>query len=168
MNYQKEIEEVIGDWKEFLLKIFSNLEKAGFDLDEFEELDHIAYRTERLEDYKKMKEKLTMFSKVYSDKVFNGRPILICLLKSPLFFRNFSIEGLEVLAPKENNKHKEGLEHAEFVIKIPLADFMKKYERVDFNLNAYNREENPELIVEFGDCAVKFHEQSLLEVRKLK
>lgn len=163
MNQQ--IESVIGDYKIFLDKIFGNLKEAGFDLEEFEELDHIAYRTENLEGYEKVKKELINFSKNYSEKMFGGRLILVCLLKTPIVYGNFSINGFELLAPKENNSHEDGLEHAEFVVKTTLPEFRKKHHNIDFNMNAYDREENPELAINFENCAAKFHTQSLLEVR---
>lgn len=161
------IESTIGDYKSFLDKVFQNLEKAGFSLDEFKELDHIAYRTETIGRYEELKNELVGFSESFSDKDFNGRKILVCRLKMPLVYKNFSIAGLEVLAPKENNRFKEGLEHAEFVTKITLPEFREKHDSIDFNLDAYNREANRELIIGFENCAAKFHEQSLLEVRNI-
>lgn len=161
------IESVIGDYKTFLDNIFQNLEKAGFARDEFKELDHIAYRTETIERYEEIKKELLEFLQSHSDKMFGGRRILVCRLKSPLIFGEFSIAGLELLAPKTDNKHKEGLEHAEFVTKTALPEFREKHNNIEFNLNAYDRESNPELIIEFGDCAAKFHTQSLLEVRNI-
>lgn len=160
-----DIQSIIGDYKSFLDKIFQNLEKAGFSVDEFKELDHIAYRTETIEGYEEIKKELIELSEASSDKFFNGRRILVCRLKTPLVYGDFSIEGIEVLAPKENNKFKDGLEHAEFVTKSTLEEFREKHHDVDFNLDAYDREENRELIVNFESCAAKFHEQSLLKVR---
>jgi len=161
------IQSVIGDCKSFLDKIFSNLKNAGFGNDEFQELDHIAYRAESLESYEEIKKKLTDFCVSLSDEIFAGRPILVCRLKDPLAYSEFKIAGIEVLAPKEYNKFKEGLEHAEFVIKTTLPEFLEKHKNINFNLDAYNREDNPELIIEFENCAVKFHTQSLLEIRKI-
>ncbi len=162
-----EIESIIGDYKTFLDGVFENLKTAGFDLSEFAELDHIAYRTESIERYEEIKNELLDFSESHDDKVFNGRRILVCRLKKPLIYKNLSIAGLEVLAPKENNKFKDGLEHAEFVIKIALPEFREKHNSVDFNLDAYGREENRELSVGVGSCVAKFHEQSLLEIRRI-
>ena len=162
---QESIKSIIGNYENFLDRIFDNLKETGFSMDEFKELDHIAYRTESLENYEKIKKGLLEFSQNYSDKMFGGRSVLVCRLKEPLSYYNFIIEGIEVLAPKGDNKFKEGLEHAEFVTKTTLLEFREKYNNISFNLDAYAREENPELIVEFGDCAVKFHTQSLLNVR---
>lgn len=127
-----DIQSVIGDYKIFLDKIFGNLKTAGFALDEFKELDHIAYRTESLEEYKEIKERLADFSSARSDKIFAGRPVLICRIKAPIVYDGFSIAGIEVLAPKENNKFKEGLEHAEFVTRTMLPEFREKYKNIKF------------------------------------
>lgn len=160
-----EIESVIGKYKSFLDKIFGNLQEAGFDVDEFKELDHIAYRVESLGRYKEIKNKLADFSTAQSDEIFATRPVLICRLKNSIEYKGFKIEGIEVLAPKESSNYKDGLEHAEFVTKIALSEFLKKHEDIKFKLDAYSRETNPELIIEFDGCAVKFHAQSLLKVR---
>jgi len=162
---QESIKSIIGDYENFLDRIFDSLKESGFSMDEFKELDHIAYRTESLENYEKIKKGLLEFSQNYSDKIFGGRPVLVCRLKEPLSYDNFMIEGIEVLAPKGDNKFKEGLEHAEFITKTTLSEFREKHNNISFNLDAYAREDNPELIVELKDCAAKFHMQSLLEVR---
>ena len=163
----QEIKFVIGDWEIFLDNIIDNLKKSKFSIGEFKELDHIAYRTEDLETYEKIKNSLVDFSEKYNDKLFNGRSIFVCKLKNPLIYKEFVINGIEVLAPKENNTFKNGLEHAEFVTIDALEEFKKKHDDILFNLRAYNREENPELVVEFQNCACKFHAQSILEIRGL-
>jgi predicted metalloenzyme YecM len=78
------IEAVIGDYKTFLDKIFSNLKGAGFALDEFRELDHLGYRVENLERYYELKKSLSEFCEKISDKEFAGRPVLVCKLKTLL------------------------------------------------------------------------------------
>lgn len=160
-----EIQEVIGDFNEFLDRIFENLEEAGFDLDEFSQLDHIAYRVETDERYEQLKKDLIEFSESHDENFFGGRNILVSRLKDPLRHNGFEIPGFELLAPKEGNEFKEGLEHAEFVVREALEDFKENHSDVDFDLRAYGRDENPELVVEFSDCATKFHSQSLLDVR---
>ncbi len=161
------IESVIGDYKSFLDEIFYNLKTVGVSLGDLVELDHIAYRTDSILKYEEIKEELLPFLKRYSDKEFGGRNILVGRFEQPLIYSRFKISGIEVLAPKKDNMYKNGLEHAEFVIDGILEDFRAKYKNIDFNLNAYERDINPELIIEFDNCAVKFHEISLLDVRKI-
>lgn len=160
-----EISSVIGDYKSFLDKIFVNLEKAGFDEKEFKELDHICYRVETLERYEEMKNKLAEFSSAQSEVEISGRPILVCRLEDPLVYKDYKIYCLELPAPRAGASFKEGLEHAEFVINSTLPEFLEKHKNVEFNMNEYQKGINPGLIVEFDDCAVKFHTQSLLGIR---
>lgn len=160
-----EIEKIIGDYNEFLDRALEKMRDAGFDLEEFEELDHIAYRTETDDRYEDLKNELIEFSEAYNEEFFGGRNILVCRLREPLRYNGFEVPGFELLAPKEDNEFVEGLEHAEFVIRGTLKEFKERHNDIDFNLDAYDRDVNPELIVEFDDCAVKFHEKSLLDVR---
>ncbi|MDZ4384929.1 MAG: VOC family protein, partial [Candidatus Moranbacteria bacterium] len=83
-NENMGIEPIIGDYETFLDGVFQNLERSGFFLDEFAELDHIAYRTENIEKYEEVKSKLIGFSKTYNEKMFNGRLIFVCRLETPI------------------------------------------------------------------------------------
>jgi predicted metalloenzyme YecM len=161
------IKEIIGDHESFLDRIFENLREAGFELSEFEELDHVGIRTQDLGEYDSKKKELIELSETCSEKFFGGRDILVCRLRESLNFKGFEIPGIELLAPKEGKFFESGLEHAEFVVKEGLDDFMKRHGDVNFDLRAFDRYVNPELVVEFEDCAAKFHEQSLLEVREI-
>lgn len=162
------IDEIVGDINIFLDKIFLNIQKAGFEFSELDELDHIAYRVESDKRYEEVKNQSKDFAEYIDEAMFGGRLISILKLKVPIKYKNYKIDCIELMAPKENNTFKEGLEHAEFVISLNLADFHNKYKNIiNFNFDGYSREINPELIVEFEDCAVKLHNQSLLKVRGL-
>jgi predicted metalloenzyme YecM len=158
---------IIGDYKSFLNKIFSNLEKAGFGESEFKELDHICYRVETMERYEEVKKGLEEFCSKSTEAEISGRPIFVCRLKEPLKYKHYEIRCLEVSAPRKDMFFQEGLEHAEFITKKKLSEFLEEHKNVNFNMSAYSKEINPELILEFGESAAKFHEQSLLEIRQM-
>jgi uncharacterized protein len=162
-----DIKAIIGDYKSFLGKIFKNISGAGFRLDEFEELDHIAYRVESNEKYEEMKAKLEKFSLNFQEVEISGRPIAVFKLLKPISYNEYKVNCLELPAPREGKFFKEGLEHAEFVIKNTFRDFLRKHKNIDFDMSKIEREINPELVIDFKDCAVKFHAQSLLEIRKM-
>ena len=162
-----DIKSIIGDYELFLNKVFTNLKASNLSLDDFVELDHIAYRTDSVEKYEEVKKLLMPFFKIYSDKEFGGRNILVGRFEQSLIYGEFKIEGIEILAPKEGNVFRNELEHAEFVIEGILEDFRAKYDDIDFDLHAYGRDINSELCINFDDCAVKFHEVSLLDVREI-
>ncbi len=117
------IEKVIVDYVELLDKIFNGLNKLGIQENELKELDHIAYRTQDIQRYDDIKKELIPFFDKYNEKKFGGRLILVGRFKKPLKYRQFIISGFELLAPKENNKFKNGLEHAEFVLDKSLNNF---------------------------------------------
>lgn len=158
---------MLENYKSFLDKIFSNLKNAGFRDEEFIEIDHIAYRTETFERYTELKDEFEKISSNSYEAIISGRPIMVYRLKEPLIYENWKVEGLELCAPKEGSFYSEGLEHAEFVTRKSLEEFRYDHENVDFNMKAYSKEDNPELILDFKDCAVKFHTQSLLKIRNL-
>jgi uncharacterized protein len=168
MNQQlSEITSIIGDYESFLDKVFKNITEAGFSLDEFKELDHIAYRVESNEKYEEMKNKLIDFCSDFSEVQFGGRSILVCKLKEPLVYNEYEIKCVELLAPKAGNQYENSLEHAEFVTKTTLEKFLEMHKDVKFKMDAYEREINPEIKLIFSDCSIKFHTQSLLEIRKM-
>lgn len=164
-NNTFEISFVIGDYKSFLDKIFLNLEKAGFSENEFRELDHVGYRVENLETYEELKIKFKSYSFDSREVEISGRPITVYKLKSPLEYGKLKIKCLELLAPKATKKYENGLEHAEFVITDTFQEFLKKHENLTFNFDSYSREINPEIKLPFENCSVKFHTQSLLNIR---
>ena len=161
------IEKVIGDYVELLDKIFDGLNNLGIQEGELRGLDHIAYRTQDIQKYDDIKKELIPFFDKYNEKKFGGRLILVGRFKKPLKYRQFIISGFELLAPKEHNKFKNGLEHAEFVLVKSLNNFYESHKNIKFNLDAYDRQENPELIIDFKNYAVKFHEVSLLKVKEV-
>lgn len=157
----------IKDYKSFLDKIFKNLKEVGFGEEEFLELDHVAYRTESDERYEELKKEFEKITVTSSEATISGRLITVYRLKEPLVYGNWEVPGLELCAPKEGSFRKEGLEHAEFVTKDSLEKFMERHRDLSFNMKAFKKEVNRELILEFDDCVAKFHEQSLLEIRQL-
>ncbi len=156
---------MLENHKLFLDKIFNNMKNVGFEDAEFKEIDHVAYRTETDERYEELKREFQPFVSGSDEVMIAGRLISVFKLKEPVVYGSWIIYGLELCAPKENSRYKEGLEHAEFVTKCSLEEFMKKHQDIKFDMKAFEKEVNRELVFDFSDCTVKFHEQSLLELR---
>ena len=161
------IEEIIGDYKSFLGNIFECLAKAGFDLAEFSKLDHMAYRVETLEEYNLKKALLDNLGVMASELPINGRPIAVYKLNTPLRYKTFPINCIELPAPKDQSFHKTGLQHIEFVVKKPLNKFIESHKEVDFETD-FKSTHNRCVTINFSNIAVKFHEKPLLEVVKLQ
>jgi uncharacterized protein len=156
------IGNIIGDYKKFLDNVYINLEGVGIDIDD-SSIDHIAYRSTTNENYEALKKRLLVFGEVISEIIIRDRPVAIFRLDEPLNYNGMKISYFEILAPAQNDTFKEGLEHAEFVVNVPLPEFIKKYPSIDFILR--EKEINSELILKFPNSAnAKFHELPIDEV----
>lgn len=145
---------------QFLEKILSRLEEAKVDIRNWE-IDHLCYRTSSEENYKQTKETFENLGDLLIESEVNGRLIASYKLHNPIVFKKWIIDLVEVPAPKPNKETKEGFEHIEVVIDESFDDFMKEYPNLAFNQKGLAKELNPELEIEFEDCAVKFHHKSL-------
>lgn len=145
---------------EFLIKVFKELNNVDVDITSFE-IDHLCYRTSSLKNYQEIKDKFSKEARLLIESDVNGRPIATFKLHSPIFFKDWIIDLVEVPAPKEGRETQEGYEHIEVVIDQSFDEFIERHPKIEFNKNGLSKELNPELEVEFEDCAVKFHHKSL-------
>jgi predicted metalloenzyme YecM len=151
----------------FLDKIFSILNEKKINIEKWE-IDHLCYRTTDLENYEKIKNDFSKLGDFLIESEVNGRNIATYRLNSPVVYKGYTIPLVEVPAPKNGKPPVEGWEHIEVVIDIGFDELMKKYPEIDFDTKALSKELNPELVIKFGDCAIKFHHQSLDDVIKIE
>ena len=155
--------DIFNSVESFLEKIFLNLGKDKIDVSDFE-LDHICYRVETLQEYDKLKKELDKTAKLLGETKVKKRFIATYKLSKPIIFRGRKINLLEIPQPSEHAFYKKGWQHVEFVIEEDFQAFMDKYPNVNFKKENIDKEINPELKIEWNDCAVKFHHQSLEHV----
>ena len=153
---------MIGDYKKFLDIVHENLRKTKIDVSAFY-VDHIAYRTTSAEDYEKLKNDLFTYGEALSEKIIRDRRVAIMKLHEPLQYKGMQIRFFEILAPAKDNVYRKGLEHAEFVVDIPLYDMMQRYPSHSFIYK--DRKINAELVLKFpNNVNIKFHEKPIDEV----
>ncbi len=157
------MKELIGDYTLFLEKLERELSAIKVDLTQ-NFCDHLCYRVENLTQYEEMKEKLKTHARLLTEELVNGRPIASFKLHTPLKYKNRQIPLIELPAPKPNSTHTRGLEHAEFVIHESFEDFMLRHQHVHFLTKGMAKTFNPELEIEFKDCAIKLHHMPLESV----
>lgn len=155
------LESVIGDYNKFLDKLFLELKETKIELSDFVQCDHICYRTVSSDNYTAKKAELTKVGSLLTETKVNGRPISTFRLHQPILYKQWRIDCVELPAPKEKSKHIEGLEHVEFVLYDPIAEFIKKYPHLNFELRSADRGINPEVGLALQSCGVKFHILSL-------
>jgi uncharacterized protein len=147
----------------FLDKLFIKLADNGLDISSYP-IDHLCYRTSSEENYQKSKNYFSEKGKLLIESLVGGRMIATYKLDTPLIYRHFQIPLIEVPAPKAFRINQEGFEHIEVVISESFAEFKRKYPHIRFLTHAEGKEINPDIEIDFGDCAIKFHHQSLEEV----
>lgn len=159
------ITNLIGDTKEFIDRVFDNLNRVGVDVSTYE-LDHIAYRAITTESYAMISKELSEFANKANSKVIRERAIDMYLLRDPLEYKGNKIKYLELMAPAVGDRFKEGLEHIEFFSKqINLHDLVRKYNQLVWNTNSIDRKIGAEVGLLFENGAnAKFKNQSMAEI----
>ncbi len=160
-----EIKNTIGEYEKFLDEVFANLEHSKIDVSGYF-CDHLGFRASSEEHYHKMKDRMQKLGEILGEVVVSGRGILVVKLENPIQYKNFAIPCVEVLAPKPGFDYGIGLEHVEFVVDMPLKDFMAKYPDIEFITKSLDRQSNPEIGIMFGKANVKFHNLPVEEVVK--
>ncbi|HJZ05237.1 hypothetical protein A2634_00510 [Candidatus Amesbacteria bacterium RIFCSPHIGHO2_01_FULL_48_32] len=159
--------QLYDEYQPFLDRVFTNLSTTPIDISQYQ-IDHIAYRTQSLEDYQKLTSDLKKIGTSLEETVIRNRPVSNIKLNIPLRYKQYTIPIVEILAPAEGDNYNNVLEHIEVVVG-DLQKFMAKYPFVDFITKAISREINPELILKFPDDAnVKFHSKPIDQVIELQ
>src|SRR5579872_7503362 len=146
--------DIIGDYTQFLATILSDLQEKGINL-EGEIIDHLAYRCVSETNYEQMKEKLDTVATRAFERTFNDRHISIYRLSKTLDYDDFQIPDLELMSYREGDKFKEGLEHIEVVVNDPLS-LPNEYPDLQWTV-VPDRTINKEVFITMGKYAVKFH-----------
>ncbi len=145
---------------EFLDKLFTHLNDANIDIGHWE-IDHLCFRTSTNDKYEEAKKYFAQKGEYLTESEVNGRPIATYKLRSPIHYKDWIIDLIEVPAPKSHKVTMDGFEHIEVVIDQPFSEIIKNHPHLNFQKKGLQKELNPELEIEFDDCAIKFHHKSL-------
>jgi uncharacterized protein len=165
-EYDKDLTRVLGDVNAFLDRVFARLEQNGIDVSAYE-MDHICYRTDSRKLYDQKVLEMCRVGEFVAESFVNGRPIAIFKLLQPYTYKGRTFHLVEIPAPKQGRPFPAGLEHAEFVIDIPLNELVSRHPSLKFNHAGLAKSFNAEVELAFGDCAVKFHQMSLQNIIEL-
>lgn len=155
---------ILDNYKDFLDKLLKDIEIKSIDVSKYN-LDHFGYQCSSNEDYDKLRPELEKIAQLISENIVGGRRVGIFRLNTPLEYRNWKIEAVELVAPKEGQECPSSLEHAEFVIDTDFDSFVKKYPNLDWDLTAINQPTFPMVKLKLSDYTqVKFHLKPVLEI----
>lgn len=152
----------------FVNTLLGHLEKVDVDVIGLD-MDHICFRVENMEQYEALKSVLSKRSVLLVEHEINGRIIASYRLFEPIIVGAFSVEVIELPAPKKGSPYPLGFEHAEFVADRSLDDFLLKYPNLKWDLDGLHKQTNRDIRLRFDTgFSVKFHEQSLQQVIQLE
>lgn len=155
------------DYIKFLDIFFNKTKAFNFNLSNLK-LDHIAYYTSSKEEYDKIKPEFEKLGNFYHEALIGDRRVGVSKLIKPIKRRNYEIEALELIEPKENEIHKSDWEHAEFVINENYKEFMDKYPNIEWETKSMDRPIYSHITVSLDkDTKIKFHNKSILECVEL-
>lgn len=132
--------------------------EIGIERAELTQLDHLCYRTETLDEYRAVLTELKPLGRSLGEVMVQGRPIDIIALDEPIQTNGWTVDFLEIAAPKASSPYPSGLEHAEFVTGGLLTDFHARHAELEFITDAMQRVINPELKYRKNGISVKFHQ----------
>ncbi len=148
----------------FLDHLFEQLQSKNINIDSYE-IDHLCYRTSSDENYQVIKDAFSPLGECLIESEVNGRLIATYKLKNPILYKHWIIDLIEVPAPKQGKITQEGFEHIEVVIDCDFEELEKSIllnaPDISFEKKGLEKDLNPELEIEFDQCAVKFHHKSL-------
>lgn len=148
----------------FLKKVFTEFDSKNFSLESHWHIDHLCYRTATHETYLQLKADFETFSTLLIESEVNGRMISTFKLKEAIDFNGWSIDLIEVPAPKKGKLIKDGFEHFEVVCDLGFEEIKDKYQTYEFDESGLIKDFNQELEIIFSDFAIKFHHLSLESV----
>jgi predicted metalloenzyme YecM len=153
---------------EFLEKLFKTLADSKIEMAPHWDIDHLCYRVDSLDRYEELKTQFLTFGHLLIESDVNGRPIATFKLNSSIAFKEWSIDVVELPAPKPSKLVKEGFEHIEVVCDESFNDLEVKYKHLKLDLGGLKKDFNQEFEVDLGERNLKFHHMSLESVIRVE
>lgn len=163
------METIIGDWQGAVTAAERLITERGIANSDLIQCDTLCYRVETNERYSEVKQGLVRAALLLSEVTVNGRLIAAFALDEPLAAGEQSgISYIELPQPKPGSHYPEGIDHVQFVTRLPLTLFHEKYRDVPFKEKGLASQLNPLLKLEGDDVSVKFHDKHMGAVVELE
>ncbi|HEX7483942.1 MAG TPA: VOC family protein [Candidatus Saccharimonadales bacterium] len=156
------MKNIIGNYEEAILNAEALLREHSILPADLIQCDTICYRVETNERYEEIKQQLGQKALLLNEVEVNGRLIASFGLEEPLEAgTQHSISYIELPQPKPGSEYTEGIDHVQFVTRLPLSQFHTKYQQLPFEIKGLASELNPLLKLEGDDISVKFHDKHM-------
>lgn len=149
---------------DFLVNLFSILDELQVKIASHWDIDHLCYRVDSIKRYEELKSSFLNLGSLLIESEVNGRQIATFKLNSPIVFRDWFIDVVELPSPKLSKPMREGFEHIEVVCDLSFRELEDKYKHLKLDLSGLAKENNKEFKIDLGEISLKFHHISLESV----
>lgn len=159
------VEDIIGDYRGFAAGQRDRLTTLGIDIGPFG-LSHLAYRVPEWDQYVHVRTLLERHATANRENVWNGRPISLILLATPLeVLDGKPVRLIELIPPVHQRVYKMGLEHLGLVVGNGFDDFVATHKPVLTGQQFQGPRSTPDPVyILFEDFThVKFYRLSLAD-----
>ena len=154
--------DLLGDYNIAVVQAEALLHEHSIAPADLVQCDTICYRVETNERYDEVKQELSRVALLLSEVEINGRLIASFALEEPLAAGSQqTISYIELPQPKPGSDYAEGIDHVQFVTRLPLSNFHEKYRQLPFETKGLKSKLNPLLKLEGDDISVKFHDKHM-------
>ena len=161
--------EIIGNYEDAVLGAEALLREHGISPDDLVQCDTICYRVETNERYDELRQELARVAMLLNEVEVNGRLIAAFALTEPLAAGDWhDISYIELPQPKPGSRYPEGIDHVQFVTRLPLGKFQATYPDIPFEEKGLASRLNPLLKLEGDTISVKFHDKHMGSVTELE
>lgn len=171
-----ELSELENDLLRFTISLEALASLLSLTLSDYH-CDHISLRTNHEVTAQRWRQAFTLHHELISDKIINGRPILIFRLNTPLQIAGLVIPCVELPFPSKKQYPHEGWEHVELVVSaqegrdyatqiaqmLPQGLHTQRQLKIKVSepKGVGERLPNPTYAVSNGDVTIKFHPHSI-------
>lgn len=158
------IESLIGNYQVFFSDLLHRMKKSGINIAGMP-MSHLLYRVEKMEEYEYLRDELISFCSEFVETQFNDRAVSILILKEPLLLEDgFTVDMIELPAPRPVHMYPTGLESIGVVVGKELPNFIAKYTDVLTGVKEHGVHCQPAFITFENDKTAKFYDISLREI----
>ena len=153
--------DIIGDYRGFVAQQHARLLARGIDIRSYP-LSHLAVRVAEWDQYVHLRTLLERHATANLENVWNGRPISLILLVTPLeVLDGTALPLIELIPPVHQRVYKMGLEHFGVVVGEEVDAFSREHRAALTGQQFQNAENEPYYILFEDFTHVKFHRRSL-------
>ena len=153
---------IIGNYEQAVVNAEALLRDHSILPTDIVQCDTICYRVETNERYEEVKQQLFHTALLLNEVEINGRMIASFGLNEPLSAGDQRmISYIELPQPKPGSEYVEGIDHVQFVTRLPLSEFRTKYQHSPFETKGLASKLNPLLKLEGENISVKFHDKHM-------